>query len=73
VFRDPQDRIRFLALNAVSARLVVLLHAGGWSGAAALQAIAHELDHLDPAAVMQGGRDLLNRLRREQAVLGTWR
>ena len=73
VFRDPDDHIRFLALNAVSARLVGLLHQGRLSGIAVLQAITREVGHPNPSAVMQGGRDILDRLREEQAVLGTWR
>jgi hypothetical protein len=73
VFRDPQDRIRFLVLNAVSARLVAMLHQAPLTGAQALEEIARELAHPDPRAVMQGGRDILESLRREQAVLGTWR
>jgi hypothetical protein len=73
VFRDLQDRIRFLVLNAVSARLVAMLHEGRLTGAGALQEIARELGHLNPAAVLQGGREILDRLRREEAVLGTWR
>lgn len=73
VFRDLQDRIRFLVLNAVSARLVAILHHGALTGTEALEAIVRELDHPNPGAVMQGGRDILDSLRREQAVLGTWR
>jgi hypothetical protein len=73
VFRDLQDRTRFLVLNAVSARLVAILHEGRHTGAWALQAIARELGHPDPAVVIQGGREILDRLRREEAVLGTWR
>lgn len=73
VFRDLQDRTRFLVLNAVSARLVALLHEGRLTGAEALQGIARELDHPNPAAVMQGGNEILERLRQEEAVLGTWR
>ena len=73
VFRDTQDRVRFLVLNAVSARLVAILHQGALSGAGALRAIARELGHTDPAAVMRGGRDILDGLRREEAILGAWR
>jgi hypothetical protein len=73
VFRDPHDHIRFLALNAVSARLVGLLHQGHLSGTAVLQTITREVSHPNPAAVMQAGRDILDRLRQEQAVLGTWK
>jgi uncharacterized protein len=73
VFRDRQDGIRFLTLNAGSARLVALLHQASLSGVEALQAISGELGHPNPAAVIQGGRDILEALRGEEAILGTWR
>lgn len=73
VFRDLQDHIRFLVLNAVSARLVALLHQASLTGAESLETIVRELDHPNPAAVIQGGREILDGLRREEAVLGTWR
>ena len=72
VFRDLQDRVRFLVLNAVSARLVALLHDGEHTGAAALATIARELNHPNPEIVRAGGREILESLRREEAVLGTW-
>jgi uncharacterized protein len=73
VFRDLQDQIRFVLLNAVSARLVAMLHQGSRTGSEVLEAIARELDHPDPGAVIRGGQEILHSLRREDAVLGTWR
>jgi uncharacterized protein len=73
VFRNLQDRIRFLELNAVSARLIAMLHQASLTGTGALEAIVRELGHPNPAAVMHGGREILDSLRREEAVLGTWR
>jgi uncharacterized protein len=73
VFRDLEDHIRFLVLNAVSARLVAMLHQGSRTGSEVLEVIARELDHPNPGAVIRGGRDLLSSLWREDAVLGTWR
>jgi hypothetical protein len=73
VFRNLQDRIRFLELNAVSARLIAMLHTGSLTGTEALEAIVRELDHPNLAAVIHGGREILDNLRREEAVLGTWR
>ncbi len=73
MFRNLQDRIRFLVLNTVSARLIAMLHQGSLTGTGALEAIVRELDHPNPAAVMHGGREILDSLRREEAVLGTWR
>jgi uncharacterized protein len=73
VFRNLQDRIRFLELNAVSARLIAMLHPGSLTGTGALEAIVRELDHPNRAAVIHGGREILDNLRCEEAVLGTWR
>ena len=73
VFRDLQDRVQFIVLNPVSARLVALLHEGRCTGADALDAIARELGHPDPTVVRAGGREILENLRAEQAVLGTWK
>jgi hypothetical protein len=70
VFRDPQDEIRFIEINRVSARLLGLLHAGGNSGAAALQAVADQLRHPDPSVILQHGAALLADLRQRGAIIG---
>jgi len=72
VFRNLSDQVRFMVLNPVSARLVQLLQPGKISGKAALEQITAELQHPAPAAVRAGGREILQNLHREQAVLGTW-
>lgn len=72
VFRNLNDQVRFMVLNPVSARLVQLLQPGKISGKAALEQITAELQHPAPAAVRAGGREILQNLHREQAVLGTW-
>ena len=72
-FRDLQDRVRFIVLNPLSARLVALLENGDRSGEAALAVIAGERPDIDPLILRQGGCALMENLRREQAVLGTWR
>jgi hypothetical protein len=69
-FRNLVDEVRFVVLNPVAARLVELLQAGGLSGAQVLQQIAAELDHPDPQTVVAGGLEILENLRREQAILG---
>jgi hypothetical protein len=73
VFRDDQDRVRFIVLNAVSARLLALLGEGRLSGRAALEAIATELRHPDPAAVVAAGAQVLEDLRAQGAIPGTAR
>jgi len=71
VFRDAQDTVRFIELNAVTARLVQLLQGPARSGREAVAQVARELQHPDPAAVMTFGAELLATLRSEGAILGT--
>jgi hypothetical protein len=70
-FRDGDDRVRFIVLNPVAARLLELLQPGRLTGRGALRRIAAALQHPDPAVVIEGGRAILENLRREGAVLGT--
>lgn len=72
VFRDTDFHVRFIELNAVAARLIALLQPGTQSTQEALTTIARELKHSTPAAVMDSGLDILNGLRAEGAILGTW-
>ncbi len=69
-FRDPSDAVRFIVLNPVSARLVALLEPGRLTGLGALRRIARELQHPDPAIVIEGGRAILEDLRAQGALLG---
>lgn len=73
VFRDRQDKVRFIVLNAVSARLLALLAQATGSGRDALDAIAGELRHPDPDAVIDAGLQVLEDLRRQGAILGSAR
>jgi hypothetical protein len=73
VYRDADDSVRFTVLNAFSARLVALLEAEGHTGRAALEEIAAESGHPDPALVLAGGAQLLEGLRAAGAVLGARR
>lgn len=63
LYRDPDDEVRFIELNAVSARLLALLiehaEATGYSARQALETITAELGHPDPDVVIAGGRDIL--------------
>ena len=70
VFRDADDAVRFVHLNAVSARLLALLGEGGQTGREALVRIAQELRHPAPDAVLAGGAALLQDLRAQGAILG---
>lgn len=72
VCRDRDDKVSFLDLNPVSARLLELIQQDlHLSGRALLERIALELAHPDPDAVVSGGLEILERLRARDVILGT--
>jgi hypothetical protein len=71
VFRDPQDEVRFIELNPVSARLVALLEEGNRTGRAACVRIAAEIGHSQPEAVVAHGASVLAELHAAGALLGS--
>lgn len=76
-YRDRDDEVRRIELNAVSARLFGLLrgHAadGAYTGRRALETICAELRHPDPAQVLAGGAALLQDWRGRGILLGATR
>jgi len=70
VFRNTADRIEFIELNPLSARLVTLLQKGGRSGREACTRIATELHHPSLDSLIRHGADMLNELRLADAILG---
>jgi len=71
VFRDAADQVQFSEINAFTARLLTLLESGTLSGRAALERIAAESRHPDPALILQAGGALLEDMRARGAILGT--
>ncbi|UCH47860.1 MAG: putative DNA-binding domain-containing protein [Betaproteobacteria bacterium] len=71
VFRDSNDKVRFVVLNPVSARLLALIEPGSLTGDEALAQVVEELQHPDPAVALAGGRAMLEELLRQGAILGT--
>jgi hypothetical protein len=71
VFRDSDDAVRFIVLNPVSARLIYLIGSGTLTGDEAVSTVVAELEHPDPQAATAGGREILEGLRREGAIVGT--
>lgn len=72
VYRDREDKVGFLELNPVSARLVELVRQDdGRTGRALLHQIAGELQHPDAHAVERSGVEILEDLRRRDVILGT--
>ncbi|MEQ8230068.1 MAG: DUF2063 domain-containing protein, partial [Gammaproteobacteria bacterium] len=73
VFRHRDDRIGFMELNAVSARLLQLVieNADEVPARTLLERIATELAHPDPAVVVNGGLQILDTFLSRDIILGT--
>jgi len=74
VYRDRGERVRFLELNAVSARLFALLATDPgqqMSGRALALQIAGELGYADPGPVIAGAQQTLAQWRERDILLGT--
>lgn len=71
VNRDRRDEVRFLEVNAVTARLFNLLEQGHWRrGRDALRQLARELGHPQPQAVTREGERILRDLQARDILLG---
>jgi uncharacterized protein len=74
VNRDRQDRVRFLEINAVTARLTALIEEQPQAcGRELLRQIAAELQHPQPEAVVAEGARIFDQLRSRDILLGTRR
>lgn len=72
VYRTREDVIGFLEINAVTARLIELLERDDKrTGKDILEQIAGEIGHPDASAIIDAGRDILQRLHRHDVILGT--
>ncbi len=71
VYRNADDKVGFLEINAVTTRLLEILEGDDQpTGRAALERIANELEHPNPDAVVGGGLEILERLARLGVILG---
>ena len=70
-FRNPAGKTRFMELNPATARLIALLKdQPEISARSQLGKVAAELGWDDSAGVVEGGRQVLERLRKRGAILG---
>lgn len=69
-FRDSGDRVQFMTLNLVTARLVTLLDSG-LSGQQALEAIGSDLNGAALQQFLQFGLDALAELHRRGAIVNS--
>ncbi|MEE9142561.1 MAG: putative DNA-binding domain-containing protein [Gammaproteobacteria bacterium] len=71
IYRDRTDKIGFIEINPVTARFLELAGAEQQNGREMLTTIAAELHHPKTDVVIEGGREILENLRRHDVVLGT--
>jgi hypothetical protein len=72
VYRDLQDKVGFLEINALTARLLERLEAQPTlAGQHHVEQLATELGHDDVHPLLEHARDALEQLRRHDVVLGT--
>jgi hypothetical protein len=74
VYRNRNDKVKFMEINPVTARLVNLLQENQTlSGQHALEQITQEMNHPNPDVVIQGGLSALQELQSYGIILGTSR
>jgi hypothetical protein len=74
VYRDREDRVKFMRMNALTARVVTSLKEDAdQSGLDVLKAVAEAMNHPRPEAVVEAGAGLLEDLARRDVILGTKR
>jgi len=73
VYRNREERVEFLKVNAVTQRLLERLRDGGRTGREALETIAAELRHRRADQLIEAGRSLLADLHARAILLGTAR
>lgn len=71
VYRNANDEIKFNVQNAVTARLIELLIPHQLTGQEALIQLGTEMQHPDPATLIQFGTTLLADLHQHTCILGT--
>ncbi len=73
VYRNRDDQVGFMEINAVTARLLELLQddADTATGGELLAKIAAEINHPKPQVVSDGGKDILADLHCKVIILGT--
>ncbi len=72
VYRDEKYDVRFMEINSVTARLLLILDENPeFNGEQAVMQIVDEMQHPDPKVVLDGGRQALMQLYQSGVILGT--
>lgn len=72
VYRDLEDNVKFIELNALTHRLITLLKQSHLTGAIALKMITEELNHPQPESIIQFGMEILKSLRTQGVIVGAY-
>lgn len=70
VYRNADDNVKFIELNAVTYKLIVLLQKKAITGEQALTLLANELKHPQPESIIQFGLGILEDLRSQGVIVG---
>ena len=68
--RDNNDKIHFIELNAVTARLIELLQEGFSTGEQALLELAAEMHYGDHETILPFGTEILQQLKEQYIIIG---
>lgn len=71
VYRNAEDQVKFIELNAVTYRLISLLQNEAITGEQALKLIAKELQHPQPESIIEFGLSILKDLRSQGVIIDT--
>jgi len=73
LYRDDQDKVRFLELNAVTAALLeaIAVNESRATGEELLRSLADQIGYADIGAMLEHGRDALGEMRRLGILTGT--
>lgn len=71
VYRNADDAVKFMELNAVTYRLISLLLNEAMTGRQALILLAKELQHPQPESIIEFGLSILEDLRSQGVIIGT--
>ena len=69
-FRAQDDQVKFVELNAITARLIELLQGETRNQEHILLQLADEINFSDPIQFMQFGREILQQLSEQQIIIG---
>ena len=71
VFRNAENHVKFIELNAMTYRLLQLIEENKMTGRQALTLLAKEVNHADVAAITQFGLEILMDLSHQKAIIGS--